>query len=99
MIRVPMTTLATAATTSAATIGACRPTAAARTSSSRPDSSSALVCRPMMNMLIRPATTAPNAMACHATCPPTVLSARAGPVMAMKATFCSMLVAARSNSA
>jgi hypothetical protein len=50
-------------------------------------------------MLISPARIAPNAIACHATCPPTVFSARAGPVIARNATFCSMLSAARSNSA
>ena len=44
-----------ARSTSAAVIGACRPTAAARSSSSRPLSSSARVCRPTRNMLISPA--------------------------------------------
>ena len=64
--------------------------APARTSSSRPLSSSARVCRPTRNMLISPATIAPKAVACQATWPPTVLSARAGPAMATKAAFDSI---------
>ena len=42
---------------------------------------------------------APNAVACQATWPPMVLSARAGPAMATSAGLSSMLAAARSNSA
>ena len=42
---------------------------------------------------------APKAVACQVTCPPTVLSARAGPAMEMKAVLPSMLAAAASNSA
>ncbi len=91
--------MASIASTTAAVIGACRPMAAARTSSSRPDSSSARVWRPMMNMLIRPAQIAPNAVDCQATCPPMVSRARAGPVIAMKAALPSMLAAAFSKSA
>ena len=76
-----------------------RPTGAARSSSSRPLSSSARVCRPTMNMLISPAQMAPKAAACQVTCPPVVFSARAGPVMAMRAAFPSIPAAALSNSA
>lgn len=86
------------ASATAAVIGASLPTAAARRSSSRPLSSSARVCRPTRNMLIRPATMAPNAVACQVTCPPIVLSALAGPVNAMKATLSLISAAARSNS-
>ena len=50
-------------------------------------------------MLIRPATTAPKAVACQVTWPPSVLSARGGPAIAMKAALSPMLAAARSNSA
>ena len=83
---------------SAAVCGAQRPTAVERRSSSRPDSSSARVCRPTRNMLISPAQTAPNALACHVTWPPIVLSARGGPAIAMKAAFFSIIAAAASNS-
>ena len=83
----PRATLASSAVSRAAVAGACRPTAEARTSSSRPLSSSARVCRPMMNMLISPTEIAPKAVACQVTCPPMVLSARAGPAMAMKAAL------------
>ena len=81
----PSTTLASRASARAAVRDACRLTAAARTSSSRPLSSSARVCRPTRNMLISPATIAPNAEACHITWPPMVLSARAGPAIATNA--------------
>ncbi len=97
--RIPATRLATIAVPRAAVIGANRSTGAARSSSSRPLSSSRRVCRPTRNMLIRAAATAPKALACHITWPPSVLSARAGPSMAMNAVFCAMLAAARSNSA
>ena len=81
MTRAPASTLATSATRTAATVGAARPMAAARSSSSRPASSSARVWRTTMNIDIRPTTTAPKAVACQVTCPPTVLSARAGPAI------------------
>ena len=96
---VPRTTLASVATVSAAMPARRRPTPPARTNSSRPLSSSARVWRPMMNMLISPATIAPNAPACQATCPPIVSSARAGPAMAMNAVLSAMLAAASSSSA
>ena len=91
--------LAIRAATSAAVMDACRLTGEARSSSSRPLSSSARVCRPTRNMLINPTSTAPKADACHTTWPPIVFSARAGPAMAMKAVLPSMLAAALSNSA
>ena len=46
-----------------------------------------------------PTTTAPKAVACQDTWPPTVLRARAGPAMEMSAALPSMLAAAASNSA
>ena len=82
-----------------AVVVARRPIAPARSSSSRPLSSSARVCRPARNMLISPASTAPKAVACQATWPPTVLSARAGPAIAIRAGLEPIIVAARSNSA
>ncbi len=97
--KMPTTRLASSASLSAAVIGASRPIAAARTSSSRPVSSSARVCRPMMNMLIKPTQIAPKAVDCQVTWPPMVSSARAGPAIAMNAALLSMLAAARSNSA
>jgi len=50
-------------------------------------------------MLITPAMTVPNAEACHATWPPSVLSARAGPAIAMNAALLASFAAARSNAA
>ncbi len=95
----PTSRLASTAVRTAAVVGACRSTAAARTSSSRPLSSSARVCRPTRNMLIRPTTIAPNAVDCQVTWPPMVLSARAGPAIAMNAALDSIDAAARSSSA
>jgi len=95
----PRRTLASIASSTEAVNDACRSTGAARRISSRLLSSSARVCRPTRNMLISPARTAPKAVACQATCPPTVSSARAGPAIAMKAELPVMLAAARSRSA
>ena len=96
---VPTATLATSAASRVARTGARRPTAAARTSSSRPVSSSVRVCRMTTAIDIRPAAMAPNALDCQATCPPTVSRARAGPAMAIIAVFSPMLAAATSSSA
>ncbi len=95
---VPVSTLATSATRTVAAVVARRPTAAARSISSRPDSSSARVWRTTRNIDIRPIVIAPKAVACQVTCPPIVSSARAGPVMAMKAALASIATAAVSNS-
>ena len=46
-----------------------------------------------------PATTAPNAVACQVTCPPTVFRARAGPAIATSAALPCIPTAARSSSA
>ncbi len=75
-----------------------RSTGAPRSSSSRPVSSAARVWRPITNMLTSPAVIAPNAVACQATCPPVVFSARAGPAIAMKAALADMAAAASSNA-
>jgi hypothetical protein len=93
------TALSTSAASNAAVIGAVRDTTPDRSSSSRPDSSSARVCRPTTNIAISPTVIAPNADACQATCPPVVFRARAGPAIAMNAAFSPMAAAARSNSA
>ncbi len=97
--RAPSSRLATRVTSSAARSGSSRPTTAERTSSSRPLSSSARVCRVTRNMLISPATTAPNAVACQVTWPPIVSRARAGPAIATSAALPSIPAAARSSSA
>jgi len=71
-------------TTSVAAVGALRPTTLARISSLRPVCSSARVCRPTMNMLIKAATTAPIAPHCQAVSPPTVVTRYAGPTIAIR---------------
>ncbi len=83
----------------AAVTDANRPTGAERTSSSRPLSSSARVCRPTRNIVISPISTAPKAEDCQNTWPPIVSSARAGPAMATKAAFEPIVSAALSSSA
>ena len=95
----PVARLARTATRNAAAVVALRPIAAERSTSSRPVSSSVRVWRTTRNIDISPAVTAPNAVDCQATCPPTVLSARAGPAMAMNAALPSIAAAAASNSA
>ena len=77
---------------SAAVSGARRPITLARTSSLRPLCSSPRVWRPTMNMLIRAATTAPNAPHCHATSPPTLVTAYGGPTMAISPGFAATVV-------
>ena len=96
---IPVAMLATTASRTVAAVVARRPTAAARSISSRPDSSSARVWRTTRNIDISPPTTAPKAVACQATWPPTVLRARAGPAIATKAALDSIAAAAASNSA
>ena len=83
-VAAPISSCASAATTSAAVSGAARPTTLARTSSLRPLCSSPRVCRPTMNMLISAATTAPKAPHCHATSPPTLVTASGGPTIAIR---------------
>jgi hypothetical protein len=80
----PTSTLTAATTTSAAAVGARRPTTLARTSSLRPLCSSARVCRPTRNMLIRATTTPPNPPHCQATSPPTLVTAYGGPTIAIR---------------
>ena len=83
-VTAPISSWANAVTMSAATSGVARPTTPARTSSLRPLCSSPRVWRPMMNMLIRAATTAPKAPHCHATSPPTLVTAYGGPTIAIR---------------
>ena len=94
-----MPTLATITRSTVAAVVARRPTAAARSISSRPDSSSARVWRTTRNIDISPPAIAPKAVACQATWPPIVLSARAGPAIATNAALDSIVAAAASNSA
>jgi hypothetical protein len=96
---VPTRRLASTTTTIVAAVVASRPTGEARSSSSRPFSSSARVCRTTRNIDMRPTVTAPNAVACQVTWPPTVLSARAGPAIATNAALDPISAAARSSSA
>ena len=82
-VTAPISSWAATATVRAAASGAWRPTTLARTSSLRPLCSSPRVCRPMMNMLMSAATTAPNAPHCHAVSPPTLVTAYGGPTIAI----------------
>ena len=81
---IPTSRFTAATTPSAAAVGARRPTGAARTSSLRPLCSSARVCRPSSSMLISATTTAPKPPHCHATSPPTLVTAWGGPTIAIR---------------
>lgn len=94
----PTTTFMPPTTTSAASMGAWRPTAAARTSSSRPLSSSARVWRESMNRLMSPTSTSVNEPVSKATRPPKVSSPCTGPLKAMAAALPSTTVATRRRS-
>ena len=78
---------ATADTITAASSGACRPTRAARTSSVRPASSSARVCRPTVNIAMSAATSMTDAEISKATAPATVSSPTGGPANAIAAAL------------
>src|SRR5882757_2460942 len=76
------TTPAPNTTISAAVSLACRPTTPAPSSSCRPVSSSARVCRTVMNTAISPTRTQATAPYFHSVMPPTVSSPWAGPLSA-----------------
>ena len=80
----PSSSWAAVTTTSAAAIGAKRPTGAARTSSLRPVCSSARVWRPTKNMLMSATNAAPKPPICQATSPPTVVRLYGGPTIAIR---------------
>jgi hypothetical protein len=80
-------TQASAETITAATSGAWRPTWADRTSSVRPASSSARVCRPVVNIAMSAAATMTDAEISNATVPATVSSPTGGPLKAMAAAL------------
>jgi len=80
-------TQASAETITAASSGACRPTSADRTSSVRPPSSSARLCRPVVNMAMRAATIITEPEISKATAPATVVRPTGGPEKAMAAAL------------
>ena len=89
---------APAATPAAAASAACRPTAVEPTSSSRPASSSALVCLTTVKMPIRAAATAANAPYFQAVSAPTEVP-NSGPVSASTAGLWAVPAATCSRDA